>query len=422
MRPNRIRVRPLNRIGLERDSGGIADELVLLAESVAINSDPESDSPDQGVLFIEYSSPTSPIPLTSCEFVRGDVNGDGMVDIADSPYLVAFLFLGGSAPGSLDAADANDDGIVDIADAVFVANVASGSAVPPAPFDAPGYDFTNDSLENDCRDALDLSVTDVLREFFAGTGYSGEHSWLVDMNDDGAVDLGVLDPVASEVALFHLNPTSLVLEYQSSLVGATHLFDVNLGEVDTGLVGYSGEFRAYDASGATIDAPFAVQVTPPGELLLVPVEDSVIVFVVGSTSVTRYQYDQGQFNSDTLVFPQGQVLESVSIDGEGLLLALNDIIAGAVVYFRLPASTAVMNLVAPLAPLVSLLTSETGGLTLNHPNDPCCVSPLGGTSGATDSIKSEIRDENEFVKARYNPNNFTHQVTFRPKRVINTAG
>ena len=63
------------------------------------------------------------------ELAAGDINGDGVVDIAD---IVAVINKASGA--ELDAAeypgepDINADGVVDIADIVAVINIASGSA------------------------------------------------------------------------------------------------------------------------------------------------------------------------------------------------------------------------------------------------------------------------------------------------------
>ncbi len=56
------------------------------------------------------------------EFIKGDVNGDGIVDIADIVYLINYLFLGTSAPDPLESGDANCDGVVDVADVISLIN------------------------------------------------------------------------------------------------------------------------------------------------------------------------------------------------------------------------------------------------------------------------------------------------------------
>ncbi len=74
-------------------------------------------------------------------FVRGDENGDGIVNIADAIAALSFLFRGASAPPCLDAVDANDDGEADVSDPVTVLLTlfAAGVVIAP-PFPACGTD------------------------------------------------------------------------------------------------------------------------------------------------------------------------------------------------------------------------------------------------------------------------------------------
>ena len=83
----------------------------------------------------------NPVPT----FVRGDANGDALVDIADPVFILATLFSGGDRSGCEDSADANDDGLLDIADPIAVLNfLFAGGAVPlPAPAGC-GVDPTDD--------------------------------------------------------------------------------------------------------------------------------------------------------------------------------------------------------------------------------------------------------------------------------------
>ncbi|MGE4614253.1 MAG: hypothetical protein AAEJ46_07960, partial [Planctomycetota bacterium] len=81
-------------------------------------------------------------------FIRGDINDDSVINIADPVSMLAGLFTGG-AINCDDAADCNDDGSVNIADAVYeLANLFSGGPAMPAPT-APtcGPDPTSDSLD-----------------------------------------------------------------------------------------------------------------------------------------------------------------------------------------------------------------------------------------------------------------------------------
>ena len=68
-------------------------------------------------------------PLRAQPTLRGDVNGDGVVNMDDVSYLVANLYAAGPAP--IGAADANMDGVVDVGDAFFLINyLISGGPAP----------------------------------------------------------------------------------------------------------------------------------------------------------------------------------------------------------------------------------------------------------------------------------------------------
>lgn len=80
----------------------------------------------------------------SRDFIRGDVNGDGLRDLSDVVFNLTFLF-GGGASQCRDAHDVNDDGRVDVGDPVYDLNeqFQMGPAVP-APQPACGPDPTAD--------------------------------------------------------------------------------------------------------------------------------------------------------------------------------------------------------------------------------------------------------------------------------------
>ncbi len=67
-------------------------------------------------IFVAAMFSISSVAFAASDFVRGDSNSDGRLDIADGIHVLGYLFLGASAPSCFDAADANDDGAVDIAD------------------------------------------------------------------------------------------------------------------------------------------------------------------------------------------------------------------------------------------------------------------------------------------------------------------
>ena len=79
----------------------------------------------------------------SCQlnFLRGDGNGDGIVNIADGIFLLQSLFADGGNSNCMDAADANDDGSVDVSDVISILGYQfNGTNPPPAPYPNCGVD------------------------------------------------------------------------------------------------------------------------------------------------------------------------------------------------------------------------------------------------------------------------------------------
>ena len=63
----------------------------------------------------------------------GDATGDGVVDIDDAVYLIAYIFSGGPAPEPLNVGDVDCTEAIDIDDAVYlIAYIFSGGPVPCA--------------------------------------------------------------------------------------------------------------------------------------------------------------------------------------------------------------------------------------------------------------------------------------------------
>ena len=92
----------------------------------------------------------APPDFQEAEFVRGDANQDGTVDITDSIFILNWLCLGGPEPPCLDAADTNDDGCVNIVDAYLYPGVCPflglGSCEPFPPYPGCGPDPKSDFL------------------------------------------------------------------------------------------------------------------------------------------------------------------------------------------------------------------------------------------------------------------------------------
>ena len=83
------------------------------------------------------------------EFLRGDVNLDGSVDLSDPIGLLNELFAGiGAASTCEDQRDMNDDGGIDLSDSVYcLVFLFGGGPTIPEPYPEAGLDPTNDDLE-----------------------------------------------------------------------------------------------------------------------------------------------------------------------------------------------------------------------------------------------------------------------------------
>ena len=83
------------------------------------------------------------------EFLRGDVDGNGGVDLSDPINNLKFQILGTFEPGCMDALDFNDTGVIDISDSIDSLTFQFlGGVPPPDPGkDSCGADPTDDDLE-----------------------------------------------------------------------------------------------------------------------------------------------------------------------------------------------------------------------------------------------------------------------------------
>jgi len=91
--------------------------------------------------------------VVTLDFIRGDVNADNIVNIADGVWIIYELFLDGPVSTCPIARDANGDGSVDLGDGVFVLNYRflDGPA-PSAPFPDCGQD--PDQTPEDCASSF----------------------------------------------------------------------------------------------------------------------------------------------------------------------------------------------------------------------------------------------------------------------------
>jgi hypothetical protein len=82
---------------------------------------------------LEGGEPGDPVPIQYIdfqsgslyiygEFVCGDANGNGNVNILDITYLINYLYMGGPRPVPLVSADVNNNGLVNILDITYLIN------------------------------------------------------------------------------------------------------------------------------------------------------------------------------------------------------------------------------------------------------------------------------------------------------------
>lgn len=121
------------------------------------------------LLWLGMGSFASPL-MADWTFVRGDANGDALVDVSDPVYALNYLFDFGPVL-CLDAVDANDDGLADVSDAVYLLEfLFNFGAPPPPPLDTCGIDPTDDAIGCDgplpgCPGSLGPPSTPVLDAF-----------------------------------------------------------------------------------------------------------------------------------------------------------------------------------------------------------------------------------------------------------------
>ncbi len=89
------------------------------------------------------------------DFLRGDSNNDGKVDLSDSILTLGCKFLGNACPPCRDASDSNDDGKDDISDPIYTLSfLFLGGPAPPDPGPRRcGPDLTEDNLPA-CRQTI----------------------------------------------------------------------------------------------------------------------------------------------------------------------------------------------------------------------------------------------------------------------------
>ncbi|NCF55320.1 MAG: hypothetical protein GWP41_03535 [Planctomycetia bacterium] len=78
-------------------------------------------------------------PQTNLDYVRGDANADGIVNVADVVWSLQEIFNNGPAGPCNDSKNTNGDGIFDVADPIWlISYIFQNGSPPPAPFPTCG--------------------------------------------------------------------------------------------------------------------------------------------------------------------------------------------------------------------------------------------------------------------------------------------
>jgi hypothetical protein len=64
-------------------------------------------------------------------FIRGDANGDGVIELGDVVYIINYVYRGGDPPIPMEAGDCTCDGIVELGDIVYLINYLYRGGPPP---------------------------------------------------------------------------------------------------------------------------------------------------------------------------------------------------------------------------------------------------------------------------------------------------
>jgi hypothetical protein len=126
-----------------------------------------------------------------CEYICGDVNNDGDVNVADAVYMINNIFLGGPPPEHPDAFDVNGDGQNNVADPVYLINYIfnfgpapiCGGSQEPGP--GLGFLFDTDTLTSNCNELIfwvinngpSLTITSLTLGWTAPEAYYGSIIW-----------------------------------------------------------------------------------------------------------------------------------------------------------------------------------------------------------------------------------------------------
>jgi hypothetical protein len=120
------------------NNGGSWDTIVETTTNDGLYPWTTPDAPSDSCL-IRISDVVDHIPSDTSDklfsiviWVRGDADGDGLINAADVVYLINYLYIGGPVPLPWAAGDVNSDGTINAADVVYLINYLYIHGPPPA--------------------------------------------------------------------------------------------------------------------------------------------------------------------------------------------------------------------------------------------------------------------------------------------------
>ncbi len=99
-------------------SGAVGEDMSLLLSLRATDEVGSFDEHEYALMFFT-------------EYIYGDANGDGEVNIGDAVFVIQHVFNGGAAPDPIEAGDANCDGGINVGDAVYIINYVFAGGPEP---------------------------------------------------------------------------------------------------------------------------------------------------------------------------------------------------------------------------------------------------------------------------------------------------
>jgi hypothetical protein len=140
-----------------RRNGELIAEFTATSRATYTDSNPPLGVPLRYEMFAAQRGENCSGPMLTCTitltspdpiFRRGDADGNGLLQLTDSLYILNGLFRSGPPPSCPDAADADDDGTITLTDAIYILRHLFQSGPPlPAPGSAAcGLDPTADAL------------------------------------------------------------------------------------------------------------------------------------------------------------------------------------------------------------------------------------------------------------------------------------